>query len=248
MTVFGRDTLITSLQTMLLGPELAIASLDALAALQAPRTIPRSTPSRARSCTSSAAAVPPRPGSAPTTAPSTRRRSSSSCSRRSGAGRAEPRSSRGCASLRSRALRWIDEYGDRDGDGFVEYERRTPRGLENQSWKDSGDSQRFHDGRFAKTPIAPAEVQGYVYDAKLRMAELARAVWGDERARRTARAEAAELRRRFDEAFWVDERGGYYALALDGDKRRVDSLCSNIGHLLWSGIVPPSGSRRSRAG
>ena len=66
------------------------------------------------------------------------------------------------------ALRWIDEYGDRDGDGFVEYERRTPRGLENQSWKDSGDSQRFHDGAFATTPIAPAEVQGYVYDAKLR--------------------------------------------------------------------------------
>jgi glycogen debranching enzyme len=137
------------------------------------------------------------------------------------------------------ALRWIDEFGDRDGDGFVEYERRTPRGLENQSWKDSGDSQRFHDGSYAKTPIAPVEVQGYVYDAKLRVAELARAVWADEALAVRLEAESAELRRRFDEQFWVEERGGYYALALDGDKRRVDSLCSNIGHLLWSGIVPP---------
>src|SRR5688500_17621913 len=77
------------------------------------------------------------------------------------------------------ALAWIDRYGERDGDGFVEYERRTPRGLENQSWKDSGDSQRFRDGAFARTPIAPVEVQGYVYDAKLRVAELAREVWGD---------------------------------------------------------------------
>ena len=84
--------------------------------------------------------------------------------------------------------RWIDEYGDRDGDGFVEYERRAPRGLENQSWKDSGDSQRFHDGTLAQTPIAPCEVQGYVYDAKVRTAELAREIWRDRRARRAARA------------------------------------------------------------
>ena len=82
-------------------------------------------------------------------------------------------------------------------------------------------------------------MQGYVYDAKLRMAELARAVWADEALAVRLEGEAAELRRRFDEQFWVEERGGYYALALDGDKRRVDSLCSNIGHLLWSGIVPP---------
>ena len=77
------------------------------------------------------------------------------------------------------AIAWIDDYGDRDGDGFVEYERRTDRGLANQSWKDSGDSQRFSDGRFAETPIAPAEAQGYVYDARLRIAELAEHVWHD---------------------------------------------------------------------
>ena len=82
-------------------------------------------------------------------------------------------------------------------------------------------------------------MQGYVYDAKLRMAELARAVWRDDSLAARLEAEAAELQRRFDEQFWVEERGGYYALALDGDKQRVDSLCSNIGHLLWSGIVPP---------
>jgi glycogen debranching enzyme len=135
------------------------------------------------------------------------------------------------------ALAWIDVYGDRDGDGFVEYERRS-HGLENQSWKDSGDSQRFHDGRVAEPPIAPVEVQGYVYDAKRRLAEVAREAWGDRELAERLEREAAELRARFDEAFWVAERGGYYALALDGNKERVDALCSNIGHLLWSGIVP----------
>jgi glycogen debranching enzyme len=137
-----------------------------------------------------------------------------------------------------KALNWIDEYGDRDGDGFVEYERRTPRGLENQSWKDSHDSQRFSDGTIAHAPIAPCEVQGYVYDAKLRTAELAREVWRDRELADRLEREAEELRRAFNEQFWTDARGGYYVLALDGEKRQVDSLCSNIGHLLWSGIVP----------
>ena len=93
----------------------------------------------------------------------------------------------------------------------------------------------------ARSPGADraVEVQGYVYDAKLRMAELAREVWRDRELAERLEREAAELQERFDQAFWVPERGGYYALALDGDKRPVDSLCSNIGHLLWSGIVPP---------
>src|SRR5207302_1352493 len=123
-------------------------------------------------------------------------------------------------------------------DGFVEYERRTPRGLENQSWKDSGDSQRFHDGTIAHAPIAPCEVQGYVYNAKRRMAELAREIWRDRPLAERLEREAQELHRAFNERFWTDARGGYYVLALDGEKRQVDSLCSNIGHLLWSGIVP----------
>ncbi len=138
------------------------------------------------------------------------------------------------------ALAWIDRYGDRDGDGFVEYERRTPRGLPNQSWKDSHDSQRFSDGSLAHTPLAPCEAQGYVFDAKRRLAEIARDGWNDPALADRLDSEALELRERFDRAYWVDRRGGYYALALDGEKRQVDSLSSNIGHLLWSGIVPES--------
>jgi glycogen debranching enzyme len=135
------------------------------------------------------------------------------------------------------ALRWIDEWGDRDGDGFVEYVKRSPHGLDNHSWKDSGDSQLFSDGRLAEPPIAPAEVQGYVYDAKRRMAELARAVWRDRALADRLEHDANELRDRFNDAFWVDARGGYFALALDRDKNKVDSMTSNMGHLLWSGIV-----------
>ena len=95
----------------------------------------------------------------------------------------------------------------------------------------------FHDGTLALPPIAPVEVQGYVYDAKLRIAEIAREVWRDEALAERLEREAAELRRRFDEAFWLEERG-FYALGLDREKRPIDSLTSNLGHLLWSGIVP----------
>ena len=144
------------------------------------------------------------------------------------------------------ALEWIDRYGDRDGDGFVEYARRADGGLDNQSWKDSGDSQRFHDGRFAEPPIAPVEVQGYVYDAKRGLAEIAREVWRDRALAERLEREADELRARFDEAFWVEERGGFYALALDGEKQPVDARCSNMGHLLWSGIVRPERVARRR--
>ena len=136
------------------------------------------------------------------------------------------------------ALEWIDKWGDRDGDGYVEYERRNAEtGLENQCWKDSGDSIRFADGTIAKGPIATCEIQGYVYDAKVRTARLAREVWGDPGLADRLEAEAEELKERFNADFWIEERG-FYALALDGEKRRVDSLTSNIGHLLWSGIVP----------
>jgi glycogen debranching enzyme len=138
-----------------------------------------------------------------------------------------------------KALSWIDDYGDLDGDGFVEYLKRSPTGLDNQSWKDSWDSQRFSDGRIAEPPIAPVEAQGYVYDAKRRMAELAREVWRDRELADRLDREADELQERFNQAFWHEGRGGYYVLALDGEKRQVDSLSSNIGHLLWSGIVPP---------
>ena len=96
----------------------------------------------------------------------------------------------------------------------------------------------FRDGSYARAPIAPVEAQGYVYDAKLRAAELARRVWRDEETAAKLERQAAVLRERFDEAFWLPELG-WYALGLDGEKRPIDALASNMGHLLWSGIVPP---------
>jgi glycogen debranching enzyme len=135
------------------------------------------------------------------------------------------------------ALNWIDEYGDRDKDGYVEYERRVAKtGLDNQCWKDSWDSIAFADGTIAPTPRATCELQGYVYDAKHRMARVAREVWGDAAYAEQLDREAEELKERFNRDFWIEDRG-FFALALDGQKRKVDSLTSNIGHLLWSGIA-----------
>jgi glycogen debranching enzyme len=134
------------------------------------------------------------------------------------------------------ALAWIDGDGDIDGDGFVEYLRGDERGLFNQGWKDSSDAIRHRDGSIAEPPIALVEVQGYVYDAKVRIAELARLVGQPELATRLE-SEAADLRLRFDAAFWMPD-AGYYAVALDARKRPVGSITSNPAHALWSGIVP----------
>ncbi|HEV7641370.1 MAG TPA: glycogen debranching N-terminal domain-containing protein [Gaiellaceae bacterium] len=238
MAVFGRDTIITCLQTLLFGPELARAALDTLAALQAPDDDP---------------SIDAEPGKI------VHEVRHGKAARRwfpryYGTVDATPlflvllsevwrwtddwELAHQLKEPALAALRWIDEFGDRDGDGFVEYARRTPHGLQNQSWKDSWDSQRFRDGRIAEPPIAPCEVQGYVYDAKRRMAELAREVWREPQFAERLEREADDLRRRFDAAFWLPERG-CFALALDGGKERVDSATSNIGHLLWSGIVLP---------
>jgi glycogen debranching enzyme len=138
----------------------------------------------------------------------------------------------------SAALDWIDLHGDRDGDGYVEYQTRSPQGLGNQCWRDSWDGVLYSDGTMPPLPIATCEIQGYVYDAKLRVAELADGPLGDPALARTLRDEAEQLRVRFNEDFWIDARGGYYALGLDGDKRPIDSMTSDMGHLLWSGIVP----------
>jgi glycogen debranching enzyme len=238
MTVFGRDTILTSLQTLVFGPELARSALYALAAIQADADDPSidSEPGKIvhelRRGRTAEVWFPAYYGTLDAT-PLYLVLLSEVWRWTDDAALVEEL--KGPA---LRALEWIDRFGDSDGDGFLEYERRTPRGLENQSWKDSGDSQRFRDGRFAAAPIAPAEVQGYAYDARRRLAEIARAVWRDPGLADRLEAEAADLQRRFDEAFWIDERGGYYALALDREKRRVDALCSNMGHLLWSGIVP----------
>jgi glycogen debranching enzyme len=134
------------------------------------------------------------------------------------------------------ALDWIDQFGDRDGDGYIEYERKTDLGLDNQCWKDSWNSILFHDGTLAPTPRATCELQGYAYDAKVRCARLAREIWKDDALAVKLETQAAELKRRFNQDYWIPDRE-FFAVALDGHKKKVDSLCSNIGHLLWSGIV-----------
>ncbi len=139
-------------------------------------------------------------------------------------------------------LDWIDKYGDRDGDGFQEYQTRSPAGYENQSWKDAKDAIVYPDGSLVKGPKATCELQGYVYDAWLRMAELYDELGRADDARRL-REKAQALFHRFNEAFWSEEQG-FYALALDGDKRPAFSVASNPGHCLWSGIVPHNRARR----
>jgi len=135
------------------------------------------------------------------------------------------------------ALAWIENSGDADGDGYVEYAcRNHATGLVNQCWKDSWDAIQCADGTLARGPIATCEIQGYVYDARRRAARLAREVWGDPAFAERLERQAADLRERFRRDFWMPERG-CHALALDGEKRQVDSLTSNIGHLLWSGLL-----------
>lgn len=134
-----------------------------------------------------------------------------------------------------RALDWIEHYGDADGDGFVEYHRKTETGLANQGWKDSWDGVNFADGRIAEAPIALAEVQAYSYAAFRARAHFADHA-GDHAANRHWTDRAAELKHRFNETFWLPERG-WFAVGLDRDKQPIDALTSNIGHCLWTGII-----------
>jgi glycogen debranching enzyme len=138
------------------------------------------------------------------------------------------------------ALTWIDDYADLQGNGYVAYRRRNEQtGLENQCWKDSWDSISYHDGALPGFPRATCELQGYAYDAKVRAARLARLVWRDPVFAEILEQQAADLKRRFNRDFWVAD-GEYFAVALDADGTQVDSLTSNNGHLLWSGIVDKS--------
>ncbi len=140
------------------------------------------------------------------------------------------------------ALEWLIHYGDRDGDGFQEYKTRSTRGFYNQGWKDSHDSIQHEDGTIAPLPIALCELQGYAFDAYLRMSEISK-VWGDDDRAEALRKRAAALYDRFNETFWWEGEGTYY-LALDGEKKPVRSVASNAGHLLGSGIVPPDRAKR----
>jgi glycogen debranching enzyme len=140
------------------------------------------------------------------------------------------------------AMRWVDRYGDRDRDGFQEYETRSSHGYYNQGWKDAGDAIPHADGTLAPLPIALCELQGYVYDAKLRLADCYELLDRTREARRL-RQEARTLFDRFNDAFWW-EAEGTYVLGLDGAKRQIRSVASNAGHLLQSGIVPPERAGR----
>jgi glycogen debranching enzyme len=144
-----------------------------------------------------------------------------------------------------RALAWIDRHGDADGDGFVEYRRRTPHGLVQQGWKDSQDSVFHADGTLAEPPIALCEVQGYVFDGKRRVAALARAR-GEHALAADLESSAERLRAQFEDVFWCEEIGTY-ALALDGAKRPCRVRASNAGHCLFSGIASPERARRVAA-
>ena len=135
------------------------------------------------------------------------------------------------------ALRWIDTYGDQDGDGFVEYIRKSRTGLDNQGWKDSNDSVSHENGDLAEGPIALCEVQGYVYDAKQQAARLADVLGLPERASELRR-QAEDLKQRFDEVFWCEDLSTY-ALALDGHKKPCRVKASNAGHCLYTGIARP---------
>jgi glycogen debranching enzyme len=135
-----------------------------------------------------------------------------------------------------RALDWIDHYGDLDGDGFVEYHCRSSKGLVNQGWKDSWDAIMHRDGEVAKSPIALCEVQGYVYEAKYRMASLMRS-FGDIKTADRLKKESAEMAKRFEKAFWMPKLG-FYAMALDRDKRQTQVVSSNPGHLLFTRMLP----------
>jgi glycogen debranching enzyme len=140
-----------------------------------------------------------------------------------------------------RALEWLVRLGDRDGDGLIEYERATAAGLANQGWKDSWDGIRYGDGRVAEAPIALCEVQGYAYAAYLARAHFALQA-GDDGVCREWRDRAAALRDAFNRRFWMPDRG-CFAVGLDADKRPIDSIASNQGHCLWTGIVDEDKAR-----
>jgi glycogen debranching enzyme len=246
MTLFGRDTLITSLQTIWVGPELARGSLHLLGWLQGTQVDdfrdeePGKILHEIRQGELTVLGEKPH-------------------SPYYGTADATPlylilmseywRYSKDDAFVRARwpnvlaALEWIDRYGDRDGDGYVEYQTRSSQGLGNQCWKDSWDGVQFADGSIPFLPIATAEIQGYVYDAKRRVADLAERLMDDAALADRLRAQADRLAERFDRDFWSEANGGFYAIGLDGDKRQIDSITSNMGHLLWSGIVPEDRAR-----
>jgi glycogen debranching enzyme len=246
MTLFGRDTLISALQTLWVGPQLARGALHLLGELQGTKVDEFRDEEPGRILHEFRGGELTVTGEKPH-------------SPYFGTADATPlwlillseywRWTGDDEFVRSRwgrvlaAVEWIDRYGDRDGDGYVEYGTRSSQGLGNQCWKDSWDGIQFSDGHIPFLPIATAEIQGYVFDAKVRVAELAEGLMEGYDLAAGLRKESDQLFERFNRDFWSDERGGYYLVGLDGDKRPIDSMTSNMGHLLWSGIVPEDRAR-----
>ncbi len=242
MDLFGRDSLISSYESMLNDPGLARGTLDALARLQGKKVdlVSEERPGKIlheyrRGPLTPAARklIPSYPYYGTIDATPLYLVTLSEYVRATG----DLEQARRLWPAVEAAVEWMRRWGDRDGDGFLEYERDSDVGLVNQGWKDSNDSVRFRDGRIADPPIALVEVQGYAYDARRRTAELARRLGHGDAAERLEE-EAAALRRRIRERYWLEDRA-FYAEALDGAKRRVDALTSNPGHLLWTGAVEP---------
>jgi glycogen debranching enzyme len=237
-TLFGRDSLIASLETVAFMPSLAIATLEVLARLQATRNDPWHDAEPGKILHEMRTGEMARAGETPHDA----YYGSIDSTPLWLILLAETHAWTGDDALLERlwpnalaALAWIEDSGDLDGDGFIEYQRRSKLGLLNQGWKDSGDSVRHLDGQPAIGPIALAEVQGYVFAAYRSMARLARHRADLPLAERLDMA-ALKLQARFEDAFWLPE-AGFYAMALDGEKRPVASITSNPGQALWTGIV-----------
>jgi glycogen debranching enzyme len=247
MSVFGRDGLLTSLQVLPFFPELAATTLGVLGLAQGGRLDdfreeePGKIPREIRYGESAAFQEQPHTpyfGSADSTPlyvvlldEYERWTGDADLVRR-----LEPQA--------RAALGWIDEYGDLMGNGYVSYLRRNAQtGLENQGWKESPEAISYRDGRVPSLLRATCELQGYAYDARVRGARLARQFWGDPGYADRLERQARDLKDRFDRDFWVED-GEYYALALDAEGGQVDALASNMGHLLWSGIVQPHRAQR----
>jgi glycogen debranching enzyme len=237
MRLFGRDSLLTSWMALLADPELALGTLQTLARFQGERVDPLTEEEPGRILHEL------RPGDDATLALGSRPSY--------GAADTTPLFVMLLGELRrwglareavdelvphaDRAIAWIEEWGDRDGDGYVESQRASDRGRRNQGWRDSDEAVRFADGRVAEGPIALAEVQGYVYGAYLARAFFA-AEAGDQAASARLRHKAAELKAAFNRDFWIDERG-VVAMGLDRDKKPIDGVGSSMGHCLWTGIL-----------
>ncbi|MGM9474593.1 amylo-alpha-1,6-glucosidase [Pseudarthrobacter sp. YS3] len=238
MALFGRDSLLSSLMSLLLDPSLALGTLQTLADHQGKEVNPATEEEPGRilhevrlgNTTESVLG-----GSSIYYGTADATPLFVGILSELGRWGLEPEAVHALLPAADRALAWIENYGDRDGDGFVEYQRQTEHGLINQGWKDSWDGINFADGSLARGPIALCEVQAYTYGAYVGRALMALDE-GDTETADLCSAKAVRLKEAFNERFWLPDRG-YFAIALDGDKEPVDALASNMGHCLWMGIV-----------